>query len=139
MSTCEWGMTWNARAATGRRATGWSRRAASRGLDLHPHRAGHALGHADLDARVAEGELAAVDLPARGPHHDRGGRTEVADVGGQEPTPALQDGFLRGHLRPLRHRLLEDEHVVLARGGLRHDAKARGTVPEARRAAASGP
>ena len=26
MSTCEWGMTWNARVATGRRATGWSRR-----------------------------------------------------------------------------------------------------------------
>ena len=24
MSTCEWGMRWNERAATGRRATGWS-------------------------------------------------------------------------------------------------------------------
>ena len=79
---------------------------------------------------MARPELPAVDLLARGPHGHRDGRAEVADVRGKEPPPAGEHGFLRRHLRPRRHRLLEDEDVVLAGGGLGHDAEARRPVAE---------
>ena len=140
MSTCEWGMRWN----VARRDGAQGHRLVQEGALPRPRsRPGPSpctpSGTPIVDARVAGAELAAVDLPARGPHHDRHGGAEVADVGGEQPPAALQDGLLRGHLRPRRDRLLEDEHVVLAPGGLGHDAEARRGVPEPRGGARSGP
>ena len=130
MSTCEWGMTWNARVATGRRGTASSSR-------VRPA----ASISTRIDSVTPSGtpiSMRVWPVPSSPRWTSRPAALTTTGTAGprwltsavSSRRPPFRTRLLRRHLRPRRHGLLEDEDVVLAPGRLRHDAEARGVAPE---------
>ena len=132
MSTCEWGMRWNARAATGRRATGSSRRVRP-AASISTRTESVTPSGTPISMRVwpVPSSPRWTSRPAAFTTTGTAGPRWLTSAVSRR-RPPFRTASSAATFAHCRDRLLEDEDVVLAPGGLRHDAEARGAVPEPR-------